>query len=83
GTIRNRLNKVYDILGVMDRMGFISTYMGCNIIFENFENKKTIKTEKKLLNKYFSIPNNINTFAQSFKTYKILFTSKAITNFIN
>lgn len=50
GTIRNRLNKVYDILGVMDRMGFISTYMGCNIIFENFENKKTIKTEKKLLN---------------------------------
>lgn len=50
GTIRNRLNKVYDILGVMDRMGFISTYMGCNIIFENFENKKTIKIEKKLLN---------------------------------
>lgn len=50
GTIRNRLNKVYDILGVMDRMGFISTYMGCNIIFENLENKKTIKTEKKLLN---------------------------------
>lgn len=34
GTVRNRLNKVYDILGVMDRMGFISTYMGYEIVFE-------------------------------------------------
>ena len=33
GTVRNRLNKIYDILGVMDRMGFISTYMGYEIIF--------------------------------------------------
>ena len=48
GTIRNRLNKVYDILGVMDRMGFISTYMGCKIVFENIENKETITTTKKL-----------------------------------
>ena len=34
GTVRNRLNKVYDILGVMDRMGFISTYMGYAIVFQ-------------------------------------------------
>lgn len=34
GTVRNRLNKVYDILGVMDRMGFISTYLGYEIVFE-------------------------------------------------
>ena len=34
GTIRNRLNKIYDFLGVMDRMGFISTYMGYEIVFE-------------------------------------------------
>ena len=34
GTIRNRLNKIYDILGVMDRMGFISTYLGYEIVFE-------------------------------------------------
>lgn len=47
GTIRNRLNKVYDILGVMDCMGFISTYMGCKIVFENIENKETITTTKK------------------------------------
>ncbi|MBO4639784.1 MAG: hypothetical protein J5710_08530 [Treponema sp.] len=34
GTIRNRLNKIYDLLGVMDRMGFISTYLGYEIVFE-------------------------------------------------
>ena len=34
GTIRNRLNKIYDILGVMDRMGLISTYLGYEIVFE-------------------------------------------------
>lgn len=34
GTVRNRLNKIYDILGVMDRMGFISTYMGYEIVFK-------------------------------------------------
>ena len=34
GTIRNRLNKIYDSLGVMDRMGFISTYLGYEIVFE-------------------------------------------------
>ena len=34
GTVRNRLNKIYDLLGVMDRMGFISTYFGYEIVFE-------------------------------------------------
>ncbi len=34
GTVRNRLNKIYDLLGVMDRMGFISTYMGYEIGFQ-------------------------------------------------
>ena len=34
GTIRNRLNKIYDLLGVMDRMGFISSYFGYDIVFE-------------------------------------------------
>lgn len=33
GTVRNRLNKIYDILGVMDKMGFLTTYMGYEIIF--------------------------------------------------
>ena len=33
GTVRNRLNKIYDLLGVMDRMGFISTYLGYEIVF--------------------------------------------------
>lgn len=37
GTIRNRLNKIYDILGVMDRMGFISTYIGYEIVFQKDE----------------------------------------------
>lgn len=41
GTVRNRLNKVYDILGVMDRTGFISTYMGYNIIFSDDEKSET------------------------------------------
>ena len=34
GTVRNRLNKIYDLLGVMDRIGFISTYMGYEIVFK-------------------------------------------------
>ena len=34
GTIRNRLNKVYDILGVADRVGFITTYSGFKLIYE-------------------------------------------------
>ena len=34
GTVRNRLNKIYDLLGVMDRMGFISTYFGYEIVFK-------------------------------------------------
>ena len=53
GTVRNRLNKIYDILGVMDRMGFISTYMGYEIVFQKDEklivpqNKKTLLYKKK------------------------------------
>lgn len=39
GTVRNRLNKIYDLLGVMDRMGFISTYFGYEIVFEEIKNK--------------------------------------------
>ena len=34
GTVRNRLNKIYHTLGVIDRMGFISTYFGYEIIFK-------------------------------------------------
>ena len=34
GTIRNRLNKVYDILGVADRVGFITTYSDFKLIYE-------------------------------------------------
>lgn len=34
GTIRNRLNKIYDTLGVMDRIGFITTYTGYKIVYE-------------------------------------------------
>ena len=37
GTVRNRLNKIYDLLGVMDRMGFISTYFGYEIVFSQNE----------------------------------------------
>ena len=34
GTVRNRLNKIYDILGVMDKTGFITTFTGYEIVFE-------------------------------------------------
>ena len=34
GTIRNRLNKLYDILQVGDRTGFIAQFYGYKIIFE-------------------------------------------------
>ena len=37
GTVRNRLNKIYDLLGVMDRIGFISTYFGYEIVFSQNE----------------------------------------------
>lgn len=53
GTIRNRLNKIYDILGVMDRMGFISTYIDYEIVFQKDElkfesnNPKTFVYKKK------------------------------------
>lgn len=51
GTIRNRLNKIYDILGVMDRMGFISTYMGYEIIFQKDELTSDLKNSKTILYK--------------------------------
>ncbi len=47
GTVRNRLNKIYDVLGVMDRMGFISTYMGYEIVFAE-EEKKSLPQTKNL-----------------------------------
>ena len=34
GTIRNRLNKLYDILEVADRIGFVTTYAGYEITYE-------------------------------------------------
>lgn len=34
GTVRNRLNKLYDILGVYDRVHFVSLYYGYEIIFK-------------------------------------------------
>jgi len=37
GTIRNRLNKLYDILGVADKIGFITTYNGYKVIYDDTE----------------------------------------------
>lgn len=34
GIVRNRLNKIYDILGVMDKTGFLTTFTGYEIVFE-------------------------------------------------
>ena len=51
GTVRNRLNKIYDILGVMDRMGFISTYMGYEIVFQKDEITKKQENSKNFLYK--------------------------------
>lgn len=51
GTIRNRLNKIYDILGVMDRMGFISTYMGYEIVFQKDDSTSENKTVNNILYK--------------------------------
>ncbi len=34
GTIRNRLNKIYDILGVADRVGFVTTFSGFELIYK-------------------------------------------------
>ena len=48
GTVRNRLNKVYDVLGVMDRMGFISTYMGYEIVFKDEKKKESLPKAKNL-----------------------------------
>ena len=43
GTIRNRLNRIYHILDVIDRMGFISAYSNYKIIYE--ENTSANKKE--------------------------------------
>lgn len=51
GTVRNRLNKVYDILGVMDKLGFISTYTGYEIIFQKDDSPSANKTANNLLYK--------------------------------
>lgn len=48
GTIRNRLNMIYDVLGVMDRMGFISTYMGYEIVFKDEKKKESLPKAKNL-----------------------------------
>ena len=37
GTVRNRLNKLYDILQVGDRTGFITKYYGYKIVYEQPE----------------------------------------------
>lgn len=37
GTVRNRLNKIYDILGVMDKTGFITTFTGYKIVFKEVQ----------------------------------------------
>lgn len=51
GTIRNRLNKIYDILGVMDKTGFITTYAGYDIVFDkdkkDWNQLSSIKKKKK------------------------------------
>ena len=46
GTIRNRLNKIYDILGVMDRKGFIMTYFGYDIVFEEIKSNQNSEALK-------------------------------------
>lgn len=40
GTVRNRLNKIYDLLGVMDKMGFITNYLGYEIVFCPVQNEE-------------------------------------------
>ncbi len=49
GTVRNRLNKIYDILGVMDRMGFIMNFLECDIVFEEIKSNPESKKDKNLL----------------------------------
>lgn len=51
GTIRNRLNKIYDILGVMDKMGFVSTYTGYEIVYEEETKNETHKIKQNFLYK--------------------------------
>lgn len=33
GAIRNRLNRIYDILDVFDKQGFLASYYGCQIVY--------------------------------------------------
>ena len=39
GTIRNRLNRIYDILQVWDKQGFIACYYDCKIVFKEIKNE--------------------------------------------
>lgn len=51
GTVRNRLNKLYDILGVADRIGFVTTYVGYEIVYDETieaENCKLSPIKKKI-----------------------------------
>lgn len=54
GTVRNRLNKLYDILGVADRIGFVTTYVGYEIVYD-----ETIETENCKLSSIKKV--NLNT----------------------
>lgn len=55
GTIRNRSNKLYDIIGVADRIGFITTYAGYKITYQDevsittAENNQVSSIKKKSL----------------------------------
>ena len=37
GAVRNRLNKIYDTIGVLDRIGFLTTFTGFDVIFKPVE----------------------------------------------
>lgn len=37
GAVRNRLNKIYDAIGVLDRIGFLTTFTGFDVIFKPIE----------------------------------------------
>lgn len=62
GTVRNRLNKLYDILGVADRIGFVTTYVGYEIVYDNTiadGNNKLSSIKKKKKKKKKKV--NLNT----------------------
>ncbi len=51
GTVRNRLNKVYDVLGVMDKMGFVTKYTGYEIIYKTQDEIQSTSENQKLNSK--------------------------------